>query len=121
MSHAILLVDHGSRRPEANELLETVAAALRERLPACPVAIAHLEFGPPDIETAVAECVRAGAQRLLVHPYFLAEGIHTQRDIPKRVHAAAARYPALQVEISQPLGFHERIVDVVLERIQMLA
>ena len=121
MSRAILLVDHGSRRPEANVLLDEVAAALRERLPGCPVAIAHLEFGAPDVETAVAECVRAGARQLLVHPYFLVEGVHTRRDIPERLRAAAARYPELRVQISQPLGFHEGIVDVVLERIQALS
>ena len=120
MSRAILLVDHGSRRPEANALLEEVAAALRTRLPDCPVSVAHMEFGPPDIETAIADCVRAGAGRILVHPYFLAPGVHTRRDIPERVRAAAEQYPELQVEISEPLGFHERIVDVVLERIQML-
>lgn len=120
MSRAVLLVDHGSRRPEANALLEEVASALRARLPDCPVSVAHLEFGPPDIETAIADCVRAGARRILVHPYFLAPGVHTRRDIPERVRAAAARYPELQVEISEPLGFHERIVDVVLERLGVL-
>ena len=118
MKRAILLVDHGSRRPEANALLEEVAGALRLRLPDCLVTLAHLEFGTPDIETAVADCVQHGAQELLVHPYFLAAGVHTRRDIPKRVRSATQRYPHLQVEISQPLGFHERIVDVVLERIQ---
>lgn len=102
-------------------LLERVAAALRERLPACPVTIAHLEFGSPDIETAIADCFRAGARELIVHPYFLVEGMHTKRDIPERVRAAAKHYPELRVEISEPLGFHERIVDVVLERIQALS
>lgn len=121
MSRAILLVDHGSRRPEANALLEEIAAALRERLPDCPVSVAHLELGQPDVETAVAACVRAGVRQLLVHPYFLAAGTHTRRDIPERMRAAAARYPELQIEISEPLGFHELIVDVVLERIQALS
>ena len=39
---------------------------------------------------------------------------------PERVRAAAERYPELQVEISEPLGFHDRIVDVVLERLGVL-
>ena len=121
MSRAILLVDHGSRRSEANALLERVATSLQERLPDCPVAIAHLEFGSPNIETAIADCFRAGARQLIVHPYFLVEGMHTKRDIPERVRAAAERYPELQVEISEPLGFHERIVDVVLERIRVFS
>ena len=38
----------------------------------------------------------------------------------ERVRAAAEHYPELEVEISEPLGFHERIVDVVLERLGAL-
>ena len=118
MPRAILLVDHGSRRAEANAVLDAVAERLRRRSPACIVEVAHMDLAPPDIAQGVLACVRAGATEIVVHPYFLGPGVHTQRDIPRAVESAAARHPGLRVVISEPLGVHEKLVDVVLERVE---
>ena len=120
MTRAILLVDHGSRRPEANRVVEALAEALRERAPEQVVRVAHLELAPPDVGAGVDACVAAGADQIDVHPYFLGPGNHTSRDIPRLVEAAARRHPSVGVRISAPLGFHEKLVDVVLERIAQL-
>jgi sirohydrochlorin ferrochelatase len=115
---AILLVDHGSRRAEANAVIEEVAAALRARAPGCIVEVAHLEIAPPSVEAAVDACVAAGATEVVVHPYFLAPGVHTRRDIPERLAASALRHPDVSFRSTEPLGFHDRIVDVVLDRVE---
>lgn len=117
MSGAILLVDHGSRRPEANAQLETLAERLRSRLPDRVVETAHMELAPPSVHEGVAACVAAGAEEIVVHPFFLGPGRHTREDIPRLVREAAARHPGLRVRISEPLGLHEKLVDLVLERI----
>jgi sirohydrochlorin ferrochelatase len=114
---AILIVDHGSRRAAANEQLEALAGRLRAREPDRVVAIAHMELAPPSIADALATCVAAGATEVVVHPYFLGPGSHTTNDIPRLVEVALVHHPALRVRISEPLGLHEKIVDVVLERI----
>ncbi|MCP4006500.1 MAG: hypothetical protein GY725_20170 [bacterium] len=54
MKRAILLVDHGSRLPEANAQLTDVADAIRSRAPERIVAVAHLDVGEPDIAPRVA-------------------------------------------------------------------
>lgn len=118
MSRAILLVDHGSRRPEANAVLDDVAERLRRRFTGRIVEVAHMDLAPPDIAQGILACVRAGATEIVVHPYFLGPGIHTRRDIPRAVESAAAEHPGLRVVISEPLGVHEKLVDVVLERIE---
>ena len=74
MSRAILLVDHGSRRPAANALLEDIATKLRERVPDRVVQVAHMELAEPSIADGIAACVAAGAREIVVHPYFLAPG-----------------------------------------------
>jgi len=117
VKRAILLVDHGSRRNEANEQLERMAELVSERVPDAIVHVAHMEIAKPDIAHAVDACVADGANEIVVHPYFLAPGNHSANDIPRLVHDAAARHPGLRVRVSEPLGLHPKLVDVILDRI----
>jgi sirohydrochlorin ferrochelatase len=117
VTRAILLVDHGSRRAEANAVVEAVAERLRRRLPQRVVEVAHLEIAAPDVGSAIDACVADGAAEIVVHPYFLGPGAHTTRDIPRLVEEATRRHPALRIRVSEPLGVDERVVDVVLDRI----
>ena len=114
---AILLVDHGSRRPEANEQLESIAQLLRDRDPERIVRVAHMEIASPTIAEGIAACVEEGAREIVVHPYLLAPGRHSREDIPSLAAEAAADHPGVTVRVSEPLGVHEKLVDVVLERI----
>ncbi len=114
---AIVLIDHGSRRPEANALLDAVAEALRRRVPERIVAVAHMELAPPSLADAVAACVEAGASEIVVHPYFLAPGAHATRDIPAQAAEVAARHPDVSIRVSAPLGVHEGLIDAILTRV----
>lgn len=115
---AIVLVDHGSRLPEANAVLEEVAALLRRRVPDRIVRVAHMELAPPTLAEAVAACVAEGAGEIVVHPYFLAPGAHATRDVPAQAEAAARRHPGVSIRVSAPLGAHEGLVDAILARVE---
>ncbi len=66
---AILLVDHGSRRAEANALLDEVAALVKGRLGhGAIVEPAHMEIAEPTFVQAVTRCVEQGATLIVVHP-----------------------------------------------------
>ena len=114
---AIVLIDHGSRRREANQQLEAVAALLRQREPDRIVRIAHMEIAEPSLSEAIATCVADGATDIVVHPYLLGPGRHSQEDIPAQCAAAASLHPGVSVRVSPPLGVHEKLVDVILERV----
>jgi sirohydrochlorin ferrochelatase len=114
---AIVLIDHGSRLPEANEVVERLAATLRERLPDTAVEVAHLELAAPDLGEAVARCVARGATEVVVQPFFLAPGRHSSRDIPALAAAAAERHPGVSIRVGEPLGAHPALVDAVLDRV----
>jgi sirohydrochlorin ferrochelatase len=116
-ARAVVLVDHGSRRAEANEQLEELAARLREREPGTRVATAHLEVLAPSIADAIAECAGAGAREIVVLPWFLAPGRHTAEDIPRQVEAARRAHPGVEIRVGDALGLHPKLVDVALERI----
>ena len=116
-SEAIILIDHGSRRSEANAQLEELAERVRESRTGVWVQTAHLEIAEPDLGQAIDECARAGATRIVVHPFFLSPGRHTSEDIPRLVEAAQERHPELDIALALPLGLDDRIVSLVLSRV----
>lgn len=97
-------------------MLGRVARLLRRRLPGRIVEIAHMELAPPSIDAAIAACARRGAKAVVVHPFFLAPGMHARRDVP-RLARAAARAHGLRVRVTRPLGVHPALIDVILARI----
>ena len=115
---AILLVDHGSKLREANDLLAEVARIVARRSPAHHVEIAHMELAEPTIAQGLRACVAAGAMDVTVHPYMLGPGRHSTRDIPDLVEEAARAHPGLTWRVTKALGLHELIADVVLERVR---
>jgi len=112
----VLLVDHGSRRPEANELVETLARALAAHVDGA-VRVAHLEMAEPTIEQGVAACVADGATEITVLPCFLAPGRHTLEDVPARAEAAASRHLGVSVRVAEPVGTHPLMVEILRARL----
>ncbi len=115
---ALLLVDHGSRRPEANEILPALAERLM-RVSGVPIVrYAHLSLTPPGIGEAFDACVAAGASEIVVHPYFLAPGRHSRTDIPAAIREAATRHPGVSYVLTEPLGLHDKLLEVILDRVE---
>ena len=114
---AIVLIDHGSRRSEANEQLEELADRVRSARAGVEVRTAHLEIVEPNLAQAVDACAQAGATRIVVHPFFLAPGRHTSEDIPRLVEAARVDHPGIDIALAAPLGLDDRVVSLVLSRV----
>lgn len=117
MKRALLLIDHGSRREEANAVLGQVAEILRRQSEFSVVHYAHLEIAEPTIAQGFDACVADGACDVIIHPYFLAPGSHYSEDIPRLVTEAATRHPGVRWTITEPLGLHHKLCEVVLERV----
>ncbi len=115
---AILLVDHGSVKAEANELLEEIVRLVERIAPDYHVEAAHMELAPPDIADAVAACVKAGSTDITVMPYMLAPGRHSTDDIPRMALEAAERHEGVRVRVSEPLGADSRLAEVILARVE---
>lgn len=116
MSRALLLVDHGSRKPEAARSLETLARAIAEARPDWLVESAHMELAEPDFQTGVERLVERGARRIHVHLHFLSDGMHVRETIPALVAQARERHPAIEFEVGEPLGHDPGLVDLILSR-----
>ena len=114
---AILLVDHGSIRREANEMMVDVMNLI-QRMTGSDVVVryAHMELAEPTIAQGFANCVEAGATDVVVFPYMLSPGRHSTTDVPRMVREAAAQYPGVTFSVTPAFGIEEKLGEVVLAR-----
>ncbi len=115
---ALIIVDHGSRRPQSNEMLEEVARLFAARYAGefDVVEPAHMELAMPDIALAYARCVEKGAKEIVLVPFFLAQGKHWTKDIPSLVNQAAEPHVGTSYRIAEPLGIDDLILDLLKKR-----
>jgi sirohydrochlorin ferrochelatase len=114
---AILLIDHGSRRDAANEMMNCMANLVQAQAgPDVVVRYAHMELCAPSIADGVRACVEAGATELIVFPYMLSPGKHSTGDIPRMVGEAAVPFPQLAVRVTSAFGVHEKLGEIILGR-----
>jgi sirohydrochlorin ferrochelatase len=116
-SSAILIIDHGSRLAEANQMLACVADLVQDLAgDGVVVRHAHMELAEPSIARGFADCVEAGADEVIVFPYMLSPGRHSTRDIPRMIREAAVAYPGVRFRVTPAFGVHEMLAAVVLSR-----
>jgi sirohydrochlorin ferrochelatase len=115
MRTAILLIAHGSRHAEANADLHHVADELRARGHASVIE-SFLELAEPDIAEGGRRCVRAGAERVVLLPYFLSAGLHVRRDLTSAREELEREHPGVTFVLAEPLGRHPLLIEVVSQR-----
>ncbi len=113
----VILVDHGSRREQSNQLLLEVVDAYRKHSGRRIVEPAHMELAEPSIATAFRRCVEQGATLVVVFPYLLSPGRHWDEDIPRLAAEAARAHAGVQHLVTGPLGLHPLMLEVIDERI----
>jgi sirohydrochlorin ferrochelatase len=116
-SIGVILVDHGSRRGESNEMLQGVARRFAEATGWPIVEPAHMELAEPSIATAFRRCVERGASTVVVFPYFLLPGRHWSDDIPRLAAEAATHHPGVRFLVTAPFGMHPLMAQVIRDRV----
>ena len=114
---SILLIDHGSVRPEANRMLECMANLVQAMVgDAVLVRYSHMELAEPSIAQGFAACVAGGATEVVAFPYMLSPGKHSTRDIPRLVGEAAAAHPDVAYTVTPAFGVHEKLAELIAIR-----
>jgi sirohydrochlorin ferrochelatase len=114
---SILLIDHGSRRDEANYMMACMANLVQHLVgETAVVRFAHMEICEPTIAQGFAACVEAGADEVIAFPYMLSPGRHSTSDIPSMVGKAAAQFPGVSYRVVPAFGVHAHLADVILSR-----
>jgi sirohydrochlorin ferrochelatase len=117
MKRAVLLLGHGSKAEDANAGMYEVIQRIRETTKYDLVEAGFLELNSPSIPEAIDICVEKGAGEVVVIPYFLHMGRHVIEDLPKEIEKGKKKHPNVSVLLGPPLGFHKKLVEIVLERV----
>lgn len=117
MTTAVLLIAHGSRRAEANHDLVIVANRLRKQSDYEIIVPSYLELAQPSILDGARQCVDAGADHVLMMPYFLSAGSHVTRDLERFRCEAAAKFKAVRFDLCPPLGLHPLMLEIIKSRL----
>lgn len=114
---AILLIDHGSVKAEANHMVSCMANVLQHVVgESVVVRHAHMELAQPTIAEGFADCVRAGATEVIAFPYMLSPGKHVTRDVPRLVAEAAQAFPETSYRVTGAFGVHEKLAELIALR-----
>lgn len=114
---SVIIVDHGSRRSQSNEMLLQIVQLFQKHSHYKIVEPAHMELAEPSIATAFDRCVARGARFVVINPYFLLPGRHWSQDIPTLAAAAAQHHPGISHLVTAPLGLHPLMAQVMQSRI----
>src|SRR4051794_11363351 len=97
---ALILFSHGSLLCGAGEALEAHAARLRARGAFDLVAIGYLNYSEPTFDEAAEMTISAGANRIIIAPYFLVPGYFVNKSLPEAVAPVRAAHPEIEFVIA---------------------
>ena len=117
MNEALLVMVHGSPRPEANDDMFAVVDVVRERRVYPIVEVGFMECNEPSIPEAIDTCVRQGAERVIAVPYFLHTGNHVADDLPTALEEAQERHPEVEFLMGDYIGHDMLVADVIRDRV----
>ncbi len=72
----------------------------------------------PHFPEIFEKCVKLGATKVVVIPYFLHSGLHLVLDLPEMLQEEARKFPHVSLQMGRGFGFDEKIVDLIETRIQ---
>lgn len=101
-----VLLSHGSRRSQGNQLVEEIATQLGATAAFWSVA--------PDLETQLTKLVKQGYQQITILPYFLFDGGITDA-ITQEVKRLGQQFPYVQLHLSRPIGATPQLADLLVD------
>ena len=79
----ILLLSHGSRLDDGEEVIKAYKEMYTEEFPDMPVEYGFMEIRKPGIPETIKKLTEENdLEKIIVVPVFVAHGLHTKRDIP---------------------------------------
>lgn len=115
--NGVLVVGHGSRSKEAQEVFNRVVEGLKNkeenRVEGC-----FMELCEPNIPETVDSMYKDGVRDIVVVPYFLFSGIHIKEDIPEILRDVKEKYEDLNISMAKPIGYNEILVDILKSNIE---
>ena len=78
----VLILAHGSKRHETEEILESLVEKVKQKTGEKLVYPAYLQFSEQNLEVGINQLIESGAKNIKIVPMFLFNGVHVTQDIP---------------------------------------
>jgi len=114
---AVILIGHGSKKPDAAKNMEKIARRLKQQYNCPIVEPCYMSLNPPYFPEVLKKCVTVGARSIIVSPYFLHDGFHIKHTIADLIKEGLKQNPGIKLCLSKSLGFDDSLVDLVWRRI----
>jgi sirohydrochlorin ferrochelatase len=115
VKRALLLIDRGSREPEAKEELSQLCTLIKEVSEYAYVDHCFLEVIPPYIEEGINTCISNNVDSITVIPYFLYPGMKLKDSVKKTAKICYDK--KIKVVIAKPLSYHTTLNTLIRDRI----
>lgn len=118
MKKAVIILFHGSRTEGAADDAARIAGEVKSRGGFEIVEAAFLQHQQPTLSAAIESAARAGANRIMVVPFFMQQGGHVLRDVPGLIDEMRKGSPGVEVILTDHVGSHPGIPDIILDLIR---
>lgn len=113
---AVLVIGRGSSDADANSDIYKMSRLFWERYKAKWVETAFMGVTYPLYDEGVERCLKLGAKRIVLLPYFLFTGILIKR-MSDQLEKFREQYPEAQFEMAEYFGFHPLLKEVLKDRV----
>ncbi|PEL11294.1 sirohydrochlorin chelatase [Bacillus sp. AFS017336] len=114
---AILYVCHGSRVKSAVHSAIQFVKKVQKQIDCKVQEISFIELAEPSISVGLENCLRKGAKSVTVLPVLLLSANHAKVDIPLEIAKFQEVYPDITINIAEPIGIHQNMIELIKKRI----
>lgn len=118
MKTAVIILGHGSRGGGNDATLKRIAEKMRLGGGDEIIEYAFLQYAQPTVDATLESCIKQGANKVVIVPFFMQTGVHVGRDIPGFLEKAKKQHPALEIRVTDYVGAHPLMKQIVADLIK---
>ena len=114
---SLVAASHGTDNLGGAKSISDLVKKVAEKLPEVKVLEAFVDVQEPDVPAVFSEAASFGVSAITIVPLLLATGYHVRQDIADAAFEFNAASSGTEVAISPALGPDERMVEVLIQRL----
>jgi sirohydrochlorin cobaltochelatase len=118
MKTGLLVLGHGSKAEEADEIFAEIVERVRGISAFEHVAMGSLQLSRPTFAEGVQRLMDEGVREMVIVPMFIFRGNHVKFDIPEELENLRRAHPGVRFVMARPIGADARLADIIEERAQ---
>ncbi|MEE6449286.1 sirohydrochlorin chelatase [Gottfriedia acidiceleris] len=114
---AVLLLGRGGSDPDANSDLYKIARLLWEKTNYKIVEPAFMGVTNPLVNEGIERCIKLGAKKVVILPYFLFTGILIKR-LEDMMLPIQNQYSTVEIQLADYFGYHPKLQAILIGRVE---